>query len=431
MAVQPAPSTTTINVGSRCSELALCQTNLVISKLTEISPDLKFNVIKMTTKGDEIQDKALSKIGGKALFTKELEIALDNNTVDFVVHSLKDLPTTLPPGLTIGAVIKRHDPRDCVVLHIKHRAVTRLAELPAGAILGTSSLRRVAQLARNYPHLRFENIRGNLNTRLRKLDQDGKYDGIVLAAAGIERLGWKERVNIWLEKHDMLYAISQGAMAVECRDSDAKTITMLSAINDAHTAIRITAERTLMKELNGGCSVPIGTWSVLDEYRLTVSGAVFSVDGAEMLFSERADMMPAAADLTSHHQVIDMLHCNRPKLTDDVTAVTSLLNNNIIVHRTGLCCKTADVNRFNAAESCGRYLAQSLLRKGAKEVLDRARAAGLIVNVNQAPVKRTPAKISISEGDGLPCESVGHSNGNSLVDSVDQPPRKKSRTDVT
>jgi len=428
-----------INVGSRCSELALCQTNLVIRMLKEQDPRLNFNVVKMTTKGDQILDKALNKIGGKSLFTKELEVALDNGQVDFVVHSLKDLPTTLPPGLTIGAVIKRHDPRDCVVLHTKHRAVSRLSALPAGSVLGTSSLRRIAQLSRHYPHLKFENIRGNLNTRLRKLDCDNKYDGIVLAAAGIERLGWGDRVNLYLEKQDMMYAVSQGAMAVECRDNDVETISLLSKLHHQETALRVTAERVFMKELDGGCSVPLGTWSSLDQQSLCVSGAVFSVDGKEMLFSERTELMPCnsfllrpppmfpTSDFFSHHQV-DMIHGQRPKLTSDVRSVKGLLNNNIIVHRTGMCCPTHDVSMYDIAERCGRQIAASLIRKGAKDVLDRARAAG-VVNVNEAPNK---SKNNANSSQATSSEDVSLEDINPVVNDVSStsssgPPCKKSK----
>ena len=380
-------------------------------------------------------DKALNKIGGKSLFTKELEVALDAGQVDFVVHSLKDLPTTLPSGLTIGAVIKRHDPRDCVVLHAKHRAVTRLSALPAGSVLGTSSLRRIAQLSRHYPHLQFENIRGNLNTRLRKLDDDNKYDGIVLAAAGIERLGWGDRVNVYLEKHDMMYAVSQGAMAVECRDNDVKTIAMLAKIHDEDTALRVTAERVFMKELDGGCSVPLGTWTSLDECSLNVSGAVFSVDGKEMLFSERTEIMPSnsfllrplpafpTSDFLSHHQV-DMIHGQRPKLISDVHSVKGLLSNNIIVHRTGMCCATRAVSRYDIAEQCGKQIAASLIRKGARDVLERARAAG-VVNVNEAPRKNNDNTSASSSNDIVSLEDINPVvNSNSVIDG---PPCKKSK----
>ena len=340
------------------------------------------------------------------------------------------------------------------MLHTKHRAVTRLSALPAGSILGTSSLRRIAQLARHYPDLKFENIRGNLNTRLRKLDQDNKYDGIVLAAAGIERLGWKDRVNLYLEKHDMMYAVSQGAMAVECREDDVETIAMLAEIHHQETALRVTAERVFMKELNGGCSVPLGTWSMLDEEGLSVSGAVFSVDGKEMLYCERNEMMPSncpflrppiapfsSTGFLSHHQV-DMIHGQRPKLTSDAHSVKGLLRNKIIVHRSGMCCPTQDVAKYDIAEQCGKQIAASLIRKGAREVLDRARAAG-IVNVNEAPKNcvnnantsepatssqssaklenRTPSDGALKLEDVIPVLEDDNSS------SVAEPPCKKSK----
>lgn len=375
------------------------------------------------------------------MFTKELEVALDNGQVDFVVHSLKDLPTTLPPGLTIGAVIKRHDPRDCVVLHPKHRAVTRLSALPAGSVLGTSSLRRIAQLSRHYPHLNFENIRGNLNTRLRKLDTDNKYDGIVLAAAGIERLGWKERVNLFLEKQDMMYAVSQGAMAVECRENDVRTISMLAKIHHQETALRVTAERVFMKELDGGCSVPLGTWSVLENQCLCVSGAVFSVDGKEMLYSERTEMLPSntfpLAPISLHgpvdffsHQQVELIHGQRPRPSSDAHSVTGLLNNNLIVHRTGMCCTAQESSKYDVAEACGKYLAASLIKKGAKDVLDRARAAG-IVNVNQAPQKRSPTteNTNSSDSSSTRLEDIDiQITGEREQNSNEAPPTKKIKS---
>lgn len=409
-----------INVGSRCSELALCQTNLVIDLLKSRNSNLSFNVIKMSTKGDEILDKSLSKIGGKSLFTKELEVALADHRVDFVVHSLKDLPTTLPPGLAIGAVIKRHDPRDCVVLHTKHRAITRLSALPAGSVLGTSSLRRVAQLSRNYPQLKFENIRGNLNTRLRKLDTDNKYDGIVLAAAGIERLGWGERVNMFLGKQDMLYAVSQGAMAVEVREGDTATVSMLSQISHTPTAIRITAERTFMRVLDGGCSVPIGTWSELDDNsQLTLSGTVLSCDGSEMLFSERSDLLPPSLPPT-HLCSIDMLHRPGRSIVDPLGGRELLERDNLVLHPTGIYCNSHDMRRFDVAEGCGNMIAERLEGMGAREVLKRARESGFVINVNQAPQKNSdPPKLNALQK--RPSEEC-------VTDNNDDSPVKRTRT---
>ncbi|XP_014678106.1 PREDICTED: porphobilinogen deaminase-like [Priapulus caudatus] len=188
------------------------------------------------------------KIGEKALFTKELEVALEEKAVDLVVHSLKDLPTVLPPGMVIAAVCKRDSPEDAVVLHPKHAGKT-LSLLPEGSVVGTSSLRRVAQLRRAFPHLRFDDVRGNLNTRLRKLDDGATYDALVLAAAGLERMGWKDRIAQRLTEEESLYAVGQGALAVECRADDASTIAMLAQLHHTTTLLRCVAERAFLKQL--------------------------------------------------------------------------------------------------------------------------------------------------------------------------------------
>ena len=316
----------------------------------------------------------------------------------------------------------------------------RLSALPPGAVLGTSSLRRIAQLSRNYPHLKFENIRGNLHTRLRKLDEDGKYDGIVLAAAGIERLGWEDRVNMYLDKHDMLYAVSQGAMAVECRENDVATVALLAPLHHKNTGLRVTAERTFMKALDGGCSVPIGTWSTIEGNSLCVSGAAFSADGSEMLYSERTDILPSLSfsSATNHpfspssptdhlfsplphfsyHQ-LDLIHAHHPpRATADVTAVSGLLSNGTIVHRTGMCCPTRDVTKYDAAESCGRALAAALLEQGAKEVLDRARVAAGAVDVRQAPTSSSRKLVGNNYNSGDSNYNGSNTNGSIYTDSL-------------
>lgn len=420
-----AAPTRHIVVGSRCSELALCQTNIVISKLTKLNPEISFSIIKMKTKGDLVLDKALSKVGGKSLFTKELEIALDNKTVDFVVHSLKDLPTTLPPGLAVGAVLERDDPRDCVVLHKKYADIKRLDLLPEGSVIGTSSLRRVAQLSRRFPHLSFENIRGNLNTRLRKLDEDNVYDGICLAAAGIDRLQWRHRVNIWLEKPEMLYAISQGAMAVECRDTDYPTIKLLSQIHDTNTALRVTAERTLMRALDGGCSVPIGCWSVIEPSKITLSGAVFSVDGSEMLFAECEAYLPKESAKPTHLEILDILHQNYNLSSHIAQDPEDLLTKEVLIHRTGTACRHEQIRLFDECESVGRTIAKRLLAQGAKDVLDRARALG-ITNINEAPINMVASSSNSSNG-GESSKSIECSPlKRSLEDKEDSPSKKLS-----
>lgn len=248
----------------------------------------------MTTIGDRVLNKSLPKIGEKSLFTKDLEDALRNGGVDFVVHSLKDLPTSLPPGMAIGAVLKREDPRDALVLHEKYRGLT-LKQLPKDSVIGTSSLRRSAQLARSYPHLKVCDIRGNLNTRLAKLDApNSKFSGIILAQAGLVRMGWQKRVDQILEPDDILYAVGQGALAVECRSNDEDILEMLSNLSDIDTECIILAERSFLKTLGGGCSAPVAVVTtlkrrndnLLSDFQLNLIGAVWSLDGVTKIQEE-------------------------------------------------------------------------------------------------------------------------------------------------
>ncbi|KAI7889721.1 porphobilinogen deaminase [Mucor mucedo] len=272
-------------IGSRKSQLALVQTYIVRDTLQAIYPQFEFKIETMSTTGDIILNQALSKIGEKALFTKELETALENKTVDFVVHSLKDLPTVLPEGMLLGAIMKREDPNDALVLSEKNRGLT-LATLPKGAVIGTSSLRRVAQLKRNYPHLTFIDVRGNLNTRLAKLDiEDSSYDGIVLAVAGLVRIDQGHRISQVLTASDSLHAVSQGALGVECRQNDEEVKELLESLNHDDTRITCLSERALMRRLEGGCSVPIGVNTKLDKEANTLwmHGLVSSLDGQNVV----------------------------------------------------------------------------------------------------------------------------------------------------
>ncbi|APB33521.1 porphobilinogen deaminase [Gloeomargarita lithophora Alchichica-D10] len=266
-------------IGSRQSQLALVQTHWVQSELQKHYADQEFPLVTMTTQGDKILDVALAKIGDKGLFTKELEQALLRQEVDLAVHSLKDLPTQMPDGLALGAITEREEPRDALVLHPRWQG-TPLAELPPGTVIGTSSLRRLAQLRYHFPHLAFKDIRGNLNTRLRKLDA-GEYDGLILAVAGLRRLGWGERVSEVLEPEISLYAVGQGALGVQCRGDDGRVLALLAGLNHPETALRCLAERALLRALEGGCQVPIGVHSQVNGQELTLTGAVLSVDGQQ------------------------------------------------------------------------------------------------------------------------------------------------------
>ncbi|GAB0098577.1 Porphobilinogen deaminase [Sergentomyia squamirostris] len=294
-----------IRVGSRKSELALIQTKYVIGQLQKFFPGSKFEIHTMSTIGDRVLNISLPKIGEKSLFTKDLEDALRNGRVDFVVHSLKDLPTALPDGMAIGAVLEREDPRDVLVLNEKFKG-SSLKTLPDDSVIGTSSLRRAAQLARYYPHLKVCDIRGNLNTRLAKLDApNSKFAGIILAHAGIVRMGWEERISQVLPCNDLLYAVGQGALAVECRSNAIEILNMLAKLCCRATETRILAERSFLRTLGGGCSAPVAVTSSLKRshakstQKIVLRGAVWSLDGKIEIKDELSCEIPLeSVDLT-------------------------------------------------------------------------------------------------------------------------------------
>lgn len=263
-------------IGTRESTLAMWQTDWVVDQLRKYHPSLNFKTVKMKTKGDKILDTALVKIGDKGLFTKELETALLERRIDLAVHSMKDLPSQLPLGLTIGAISEREYPGDVLIGRIGQI----LAELPEGTVLGTSSLRRSAQLLRYRPDLRLESLRGNLNTRLEKL-KSGQYDGIVLAAAGVIRLGWTNKITEYLPYEICLPAVGQGSIGVEIRENDPEILELVQSINDPTSNAAITAERALMGRLEGGCQVPIGALGQVEGGVLRLEATVVSLDGSQ------------------------------------------------------------------------------------------------------------------------------------------------------
>ena len=272
--------TRTIRIGSRKSQLALVQTYWVQEQLQKSFPEMSFEVHTMSTHGDKILDVALAKIGDKGLFTKELEVGMLNQEIDFAVHSLKDLPTRLPEGLVLAAITERENPADALVLHEKHKG-KQIDTLPEGAVIGTSSLRRLAQLRHHFPHLQFKDVRGNLNTRMAKLDA-GEYDALILAVAGLQRLGMGDRVHQILPKEISLHAVGQGALGIECRADDAELLSLLKAIEHPETRDRCLAERSFLRELEGGCQVPIGVNTEINDGNLTLTGIVASVDGQKL-----------------------------------------------------------------------------------------------------------------------------------------------------
>lgn len=275
-------ATRTIRIGSRKSQLALVQTYWVREQLQKKYPDIAFEVHTMSTQGDKILDVALAKIGDKGLFTKELELGMINHEIDFAVHSLKDLPTNLPEGLALAAITERENPADALVVHEKFKD-KQIDTLPPGAIVGTSSLRRLAQLRNQFPHLTFKDVRGNLNTRLAKLDA-GEYDALILAAAGLQRLGMGDRIHQVLPKEVSLHAVGQGALGIECRADDTELISLLkAAIEHPETRDRCLAERAFLRSLEGGCQVPIGVNTEIDRDNLTLTGVVASVDGQNLV----------------------------------------------------------------------------------------------------------------------------------------------------
>jgi len=270
-----------ITIGTRGSQLALWQTNWVKSQLQHYHTGLKVEITVISTKGDRVLDVSLPKLGeqGKGLFTKELEDAIFERRVDLAVHSLKDLPTELPEGLRIGAICEREDVRDALVAR---KPINSFSELPEKAVIGTSSLRRQAQLWAVRRDLAIEPIRGNVDTRLRKLDE-GRYDAIVLAAAGLNRLGHGDRITERLSEDLVLPAVGQGALAIETREDDTEVNHIVQSLEHSPTRLCCSAERAFLKGLGGGCLVPIAAHATINSSEMTLNGLVASPDGAKVL----------------------------------------------------------------------------------------------------------------------------------------------------
>ena len=270
-----------LRIASRRSQLAMVQTHWVRDALAQAHADLAITIEAMATQGDKILDVALAKIGDKGLFTKELEAQMLVDQADIAVHSLKDLPTNLPEGLMLGCITEREDPADALVVHAKHQD-RNLASLPEGSVVGTSSLRRLAQLRHHYPQLLFKDVRGNLITRLEKLDA-GNYDCLILAAAGLGRLGLGDRIHELLDPSICLHAVGQGALGIECRQGDETVLAQIRALEHLPTARRCLAERAFLRELEGGCQVPIGVNSRIEGDELVLTGMVASLDGERLI----------------------------------------------------------------------------------------------------------------------------------------------------
>ncbi len=270
-----------LKIASRRSKLAMVQTLWVKDQLERNIPNLDVSIEAMATQGDKILDVALAKIGDKGLFTKELEAQMLVGHADIAVHSLKDLPTNLPNGLKLGCITKREDPADALVVS-KQNDCYKLETLPEGSIVGTSSLRRLAQLRNKYPHLVFKDIRGNVITRIEKLDA-GEFDCIILAAAGLKRLGFESRIHQIIPSEISLHAVGQGALGIECKSDDKKVLEIINVLEDKPTSQRCLAERAFLRELEGGCQVPIGVNSNIDNGQLYLTGMVASLDGERLI----------------------------------------------------------------------------------------------------------------------------------------------------
>lgn len=274
----PTAARTTLVLGTRASKLALQQSEWFQGQVQAVAPDVTVTLTRIQTSGDKIVDVPLAKIGGKGLFVKEIEEALLSGEIDFAVHSMKDVPTQLPDGLEILCVPLREDSRDALI----SRTGCRFHELPVGARVGSSSLRRQSQFLHARPDLRIEMLRGNLDTRLKKL-KEGQFDAIILAAAGLRRLGWTEEITEYLDPQLCLPAIGQGALGIEGRSNDQFVRSILSRLTHPPTQVAVTAERALLHRLEGGCQVPIAAYATLTNDQVHLEGLVASVDGKTVI----------------------------------------------------------------------------------------------------------------------------------------------------
>lgn len=301
-----------IVVGTRQSALALTQTNMVIDHLRELCSregiEAEFEIRKIVTRGDKILDVTLSKVGGKGLFVKEIEQALLDGEIDMAVHSMKDMPWELPDGLVCGAIPQREDPRDALI----SARYSSLHELPEGARVGTSSLRRSAQLAFMRPDLAIEPIRGNIDSRLKKLESEG-LDAIILAAAGMHRIGFRDRITEYLPPEQSVPAVGQGALCIECRAGDAFMLDLLGRYQHGPTALAVRAERSFLGRLNGGCQVPIGAYATVekgtedtDKPFITITGIVGTPDGKTLIKESVTGNDPEQAGLDLAERMIGL-----------------------------------------------------------------------------------------------------------------------------
>jgi len=394
-----------------------------MDKLQTKFPDLKLKMVTMETLGDKILNIALPKIGEKSLFTKDLEVALEQRRVQFLVHSLKDLPTTLPPNMAIGAIIERDNPWDCVLFHPKHKGKV-LSDLGAGSVIGTSSLRRIAQLKRNFNHLEFKSVRGNLNTRLKKLEEEDTYDALILAKAGVDRMGWNDKVGQILNEDNCLYAIGQGAIAVEIRHDDKYIQQLLGSLTHVETLLSCACERAFMRKLNGGCSTPVACVTRMNDTRdtLTIRGVVVNNDGTtclEKTLSTEINMkgecsrighnVTSECSRSGHNVTSESAKVRKLENKEHLCATNSIPEDSIAetptaepfaavgglecsysVSKSGICVESRYLDELLKAEGLGERLAEGLIELGADRVLAEVRAnIPQVMNI-QLPVRSKP-----------------------------------------
>ncbi len=303
---------TLLRIATRKSALALWQAEFVKAELEKFHPQLNVELVPMSTQGDKILDTPLAKIGGKGLFVKELEQAMLDGRADIAVHSMKDVPVDFPDGLGLHVICEREDPRDAFVSN-KYKS---LAELPQGAILGTSSLRRQCQVKALRPDLEVRDLRGNVNTRLAKLD-NGEYDAIILAAAGLIRLEMPERIADFIAPETSLPANGQGAVGIECRNDDTETRELLAPLEHHNTRLRVLAERAMNRKLQGGCQVPIGAYAEIKDNVITLRGLVGAIDGSVIL-SDAVSGTPEQAETLGERLADKLLAQGADKILSEV-----------------------------------------------------------------------------------------------------------------
>ncbi|MGR9106500.1 MAG: hydroxymethylbilane synthase [Gammaproteobacteria bacterium] len=303
-----------IRIATRKSQLALWQAEFVADRLKVLQPGIRIELVPMTTRGDKILDAPLAKVGGKGLFVKELEQGILRGEADLAVHSMKDVPVDFPSGLHLGAILEREDPRDALV----SPRYASVAEIPAGAVIGTSSLRRQMQFQARHPACRIESLRGNVNTRLQKLDA-GDYDAILLACAGLKRLGLGERIKESLSFEESLPAIGQGAIGVECRTDDAELGAILQPLHHQETAICVRCERAMNARLHGGCQVPIAGFAEFEGPDLFLRGLVGEPDGSRVIRAELRGSISDPEDL-GYRLAEQLLHQGADKILEKYVA---------------------------------------------------------------------------------------------------------------